>query len=463
MVLSLFLRLPWLKALPSMNKIKTASSLFYMTCIMGNITLMAHAVHAGPLQVIWPGQIAKSIPEFDASYMPPSARNKMPKSDLDLTPSGQLKIGGAIRGRYDLRFNDGSEQKRRTSSHLSYDTFIFTMDYDSPILFGSTQYRLYGGNFMYGKKSGYKDYPAEISFPLYAYVGAKVSASDKITIGLQPVPFDDQFYGSTFLNSMGFVFGLEETYNVGIDYAHKEKKYTAEIGFFPQTAPNAFGISKDSARYSVNIVNADSSLAYGTHNVERNMLIGRLQYELLKTKQSLLTASGSFWLSQVHNLDTHGNGLRRAFAFSLKGEYGNAWHSKILYARQDIGTANPRGLKHVLTVGDYDSAYNIAGKGNLFFFEIGRKISTGHWFPLDMDVYLDYNFFQKDVSGFKNSQRMTFGIYWYTPSKRIRIWSDFNLGKNDPLVGAGQFSNGAAKGGDGKFKKSIVIIFGYYF
>lgn len=415
-----------------------------------------------PMQIIWPGQIAQPIPAFDPAYMPPSARNKMPKSDLDVIPSGQLKIGGAIRGRYDLRFNDGTVNKRKTSSHLSYDTFIFTMDYDSPILFGATQYRLYGGNFMYGKKAGYKDYPAEISFPLYAYVGAKLGASDKITLGLQPVPFDDQFYGSSFLNSMGFVFGLEETYNVGVDYAHKGKKYTTEIGFFPQTAPNAFGISKDSARYSVNIVNADASLPYGTHNVERNMLIGRLQYELLDSKKNSLTASSSFWLSQVHNLDTHGNGFRHAFAFSLKGTHG-AWHSKLLYARQDIGTANPKKYRHIITVGDYDSAYNIAGKGNLFFYEIGRKIDTGHWFPLNMDVYLDYNFFMKDTTGFRNSQRTTFGIYWSGFSKRTRIWSEFNLSKNDPLVGAGQFSNGAAKGGDNKYKKSFLIIFGYYF
>ncbi|MDF7675073.1 hypothetical protein PT277_07040 [Acetobacteraceae bacterium ESL0709] len=455
----------------TIDKRKSSPLSFTLVSLIGGVIITSCEADAatgthGPVKIVWPGQIAKSIPQFDPAYVSPSAEDRMPESDYPIIPSGQLKIGGAIRGRYDLRFNDVTHnttpQKRKTSKHLSYDTFIFTMDYDSPVIFGATQYRLYGGNFMYGKRGGYKDYPGEISFPLYAYVGAKINAANKITIGLQPVAFDDQFYGSSFLNSMGFVFGLEETYNVGIDYAYTGKRYSAEIGYFPQTAPNAFGISRDSARYSVNIVNADSSVPGGTHNVERNMLIGRTRYQLLKWKEGDITATGSFWLSQVHNLDTHGNGLRRAFSFSLKGTHG-LWYSKLLYARQDIGTANPRGYRHTVTVGDYDSAYNIAGKGNLFFVEIGRTIHTGRWFPFDMDVFADYNVFLKDMAGYKNSQRATLGIYWHNQSKRLRIWSEVNLSKNDPYVGAGQFSNGAAHGGDNKYKKSFLIIFGYYF
>src|SRR5204862_511865 len=67
----------------------------------------------------------------------------------------KLKLGGAIRGRYDLRFNDvGADGQRRTSQHLSFDTLLLTADYDSSVIFGSAQYRFYGGSFIYGRANG---------------------------------------------------------------------------------------------------------------------------------------------------------------------------------------------------------------------------------------------------------------------------------------------------------------------
>ena len=130
-------------------------------------------------------------------------------------------FGGAIRGRYDLRFDDANKTGQRdTSQHLSFDTVLLKLDYDGSRFFGSAQYRIYGGSFIYGRSAGYREYPGEVRFPMYAYAGAKLSQRDKLTVGLQPVPFDDQFWGSAFLNSLGFVYGLEEAYDMGVVYSH---------------------------------------------------------------------------------------------------------------------------------------------------------------------------------------------------------------------------------------------------
>lgn len=375
----------------------------------------------------------------------------------------RLKLGGAIRGRYDLRFNAADTGgRRRTSSNLSFDTLILTADYDGPTVFGAAQYRFYGGSFLYSRAFGYNNYPGEINFPVYAYVGAKLDAKTKVAVGVQPVPFDDRFWGSAFLNSLGFVYGMEEVYNAGVTVSHAGARHTVEAGFFPTTAPNAFGISDDSARYSVNIVKGDASVPLGSRNAERDMAVGRIQYRLLDGDDAKLTASASAWLSTIHNFTTGRDGARRAFAFSLKGEEGS-WRAKLLAARQDMDLRNP-GSNALVTVGNFDAPFNIAARGTMVFAEAGRTIDTGS-LPFKLDLYANYARFVKDApAGAPDTQRLNLGVFWTDKATgRLRIWSELLVGRNDPFVGAGQYSLGAATGGDDRYKVSVLAVFGYYF
>lgn len=405
-------------------------------------------------------QTTEQTPDTESVDVAPVTLPETVKTD-DSKASG-LKLGGAIRGRYDLRFNaaaaDGS---RRTSSNLSFDTLILKADYDSDTFFGAAQYRFYGGSFLYSKDYGYHNYPGEISFPVYAYAGAKLGKHDKVAVGLLPVPFDDQFWGSAFLNSMGFVIGLEEVYNAGITYAHEEDAFNVTAGFFPTTAPNAFGISDDAARYSVNIVKGDRSNPLASRNAERNMIVGRAEYKLASSDTGSLSVMGSGWHSTIHNFDTKEDGWRRAFAVSLKGTQG-PWHAKLLAARQDMSLRNP-GNDQTVTVGNYDAPFNIAADGTLLFGEVGRKIDTGS-LPFSVQLFANYAYFAKAQAGYKDTQRLNLGAFWTDKATgRIRIWSEFLLGRNDPFVGAGQYGSGAAQGGDSRTKASFLTIFGYYF
>ncbi|HJO63922.1 MAG TPA: hypothetical protein QF469_01160 [Sphingomonas sanguinis] len=84
----------------------------------------------------------------------------------------------------------------------------------------------------------------------------------------QPVPFDDRYWGSSWYDSLGFVYGLEEVYKTGI------------------------GNSRDSARHSVNIVQGDSYLPFASRNAERNMVIGKARYVLASTPRGQLSVTG---------------------------------------------------------------------------------------------------------------------------------------------------------------------------
>ncbi|PVM84036.1 hypothetical protein DDF62_23840 [Caulobacter radicis] len=376
--------------------------------------------------------------------------------------AGTLTFGGAIRGRYDLRFDDAdaSGQPRR-SSHLSFDTVILRADYDSPTWFAAGQYRFYGGNFMYRQAYGYENYPGEVSFPVYAYAGRKFGAGDKVTVGLQPVPFDDQYWGSAFLNSMGFAIGLEEVYNLGVAYEHAGRNWTVQAGYFPTTAPNAFGISDDSARYSVNVTGAGVSAPSSSRNEERDMVAGRVQRRLSTASGTQLAFSASAWLSTIRNLDTREDGSRRAYALSVKATNG-PYHAKALVARQSFDLRDT-GSRDVLSVGDYDSAYSIAARGDLVFAEVGRELALTA-LPFKASLYGSYARFMKDAAGFKDSERFNLGVFWTDKTAgRIKVWSEVLVGRNDPYVGAGQFATGAAQGGDDRWKTSALVIFGYYF
>ena len=376
------------------------------------------------------------------------------------SPKKGLKVGATLRGRYDLRFNDAAASgEPRTSSHLSFDTLALTADYTSDTVFGSAQYRFLGGNFIYGKPAGYRDYPGEVRFLMYAYGGVNLTEADSLTAGVQPVPFDDRYWGSSILNDLAFVYGFEETYNLGVKFRHETPRYRVELGFFPASGPAGAGISSDSSRYSTNIARADSYVPDGSRNDERNMLIGNASYTLAATADAKLSATISGWFSTIHNFDTRADGSKRILAASLTGSKG-AWHAKTLVARQDIDPRNP-GRNDMITVGGFDASYNIATKGTYIFGEIGRSIDTGS-LPFDIAPYVNYGRFFKDACGFKDSERLDIGAVWSSKrSKRIKVYSEFLIGRNDPYVGAGQFISGAAQGGDGRLKKSVLVIFGY--
>jgi hypothetical protein len=420
--------------------------------------MLLHALAAAALS-----QVAADAPVDASTASPIEAIAQAGETEpAKAAGAGTLTFGGAIRGRYDLRFDDADAAGQlRRSSHLSFDTVILRADYDSPTWFAAGQYRFYGGNFMYRQAYGYENYPGEVSFPVYAYAGRKFGEGHKVSVGLQPVPFDDQYWGSAFLNSMGFAIGLEEVYNLGVAYEHAGRSWTVQAGYFPTTAPNAFGISDDSARYSVNVTGAGPSAPSSSRNEERDMMVGRVQRRLSTASGTELAFSASAWLSTIRNLDTREDGSRRAYALSVKATHG-PYHAKALVARQSFDLRDT-GSRDVLSVGDYDSAYSIAAKGDLVFAEVGRELTLPA-LPFKASLYGSYARFMKDAAGFKDTERFNLGVFWNDKATgKIKVWSEVLMGRNDPYVGAGQFATGAAQGGDDRWKTSALVIFGYYF
>lgn len=380
-----------------------------------------------------------------------------------LSDDGKFTFGGAIRTRFDSRFNDSRPSgDPYHSNHFSFDTLALKVKYDSSTFFASAQYRFYGGSFIYGKRAGYQGYPGEVQFPMWGYVGYKITEKDSITTGLLQSPFGlTPYFGSSFLESLGFTMGIEEVYNLGVKYSHVDTGWTFDLGYFPGSAPNAIGISRDSARYSTAPVIADSYVPNGSNNHERNMVVARYEQSLLKTDTSSIVLGASGWVSELYNLDTRRSGTKTLGGVHVDAKH-DGWGFKGIYVRQDISARNP-GRDDMITVGGYDGSYNMAARGNFFSGEVNYQIPFAIG-PFSAMPYYNYSVFLKDKDAFKTSQRHILGTAWtYKPDPRLVIYSEGIIGQNDPYVGAGQYTTGLAEGGDGKWKKAVIVNIGYYF
>lgn len=386
-----------------------------------------------------------------------------PRPDAAPGLPGKFTFGGAIRARYDWRFNDVSRGGvPKASEHFDFDTLSLKAAYDSDTFFGAFQYRFYGASSIYGPLNGYKGYPGEVSFPMWAYVGYRLTPQDSITVGLNQAPFGlVPYFGASFIETLGFAMGLEEVYNFGVKYAHVESDLNYQFGFYPGANPNAFGISADSARYSTNIVRADSYVPFGAQNAEQNMFIGRAEYFVVKNDFASLAFGASIWHSDLYNFDTRRTGTKQLEGVHALATYG-PWGFKGIYIRQDIDARNPI-RNDLVTVGGFDFSYNMATRGNFVSGEVTYKIADPIG-PFTAVPYFGYSAYYKDKPGFRTSERFILGSAWtLTADPNLVIYTEGVFGRNDPFVGAGQFANGLAMGGDNRWKTRFIMNIGYYF
>lgn len=363
---------------------------------------------------------------------------------------GQLKIGGALRARYDYTFDYAQNVNK-----ISFDTFRIDVNYDSPTLFGSAQYRFYGGAYPYdGTTVG------SINFPAFAWLGYKVSDTTRIIAGLNQMPFGLLPYASnTFYQTLINIVGLEDVHNPGAKYMYKSGPLDLQLAYYPTDGGNWVGHSKDSARYSVNVVEADSYVTGGSNNRERNIMVGRLAYAFQHSENASSELGFSALRSTMHNNDTDDSGHRNAFALHYGGKFG-ALGIMAEAGRQSMSPRNPSTVGNSsVTFGAFDGSFNVAAKGDFYSTEVSYLLPGGLGPVNQVTPYLNYSAFTKDEAGFKNSERVIAGAHFNAGP--LFIYTEMRWGKNDPYTGS--YVNGAAAGGDDTWKKVFYANIGYYF
>lgn len=372
-------------------------------------------------------------------------------STFALQVTDNLQVGAAIRARIDY-------DPDRDIEKLNFDTFRPYINYTSDTWVAAARYRFYGKAYpyQYTKKFG------DISFPEYAWVGYNFDENRQVQVGLNQVPFGILPYASNSITeTLGYTLGLEDLYEVGAKYNQKIGEWDVQAGYYLRPAFQGKGTSKGGVTYSNVPADADSYVTDGSNNQERNMFALRVTktVDIGGWKTEL---GASALTSELQNRDTGDDGRRNAVGIHMMSSKG-PWTTGLMAARQQMSPRNP-GNSDFVTLGGYDSSYNVASRGNLLVadlnYDIGGKY-LGDWVN-SIKLYGNYSAFLKSGNGYGDSQRYIAG-FSFMVGNHVFIATEWVFGKNDPYVGGSSYTQSLAAGGTDHWENQALSNIGFYF
>ncbi|MFC2996400.1 hypothetical protein ACFODO_14235 [Acinetobacter sichuanensis] len=359
------------------------------------------------------------------------------------TELGAMTVSGALRANY----QDKDYGESASDQKIKFDAAILNVAYESPDWFGQFQYRCY----QYDKF-------CDFSTLVQAYAGYRLNATDHITVGLQAIPFGPaRYWDSSFYAGINNTMGLQDVLDLGMNYHFEMPTATqVDLAYFATDGGNYHGTSKDSARYTANVVTSSDPLK--TNLNEKNMWMARVDQDLkfLSTDDLKVSIGGSYWYSEIENKKTSADGNRNTWAVFNRIHYKNL-NVVLTGGRQSIrnkDTLSPASS----TLGSFDSEYDIANKGYLY------TVDTSYTFKnvrdaLNVTPYVVLSGFNKKEQNFDDSQRNIVGVGW--GYKNISLYTEYLMSKNDPFVGG--TGDSLAVGDDGKWNKLLNVMLIYNF
>ncbi|MGE8643584.1 hypothetical protein [Acinetobacter vivianii] len=359
------------------------------------------------------------------------------------TDTGALTVSGTLRANYQNKdYGEAASDQK-----IKFDAAILRLGYESPDWFGKLEYRCYQYDTL-----------CDFSTLVYGYVGYRLNSTDNITLGLQPIPFGpSRFWDSSFYAGINNTMGLQDALDLGVNYHFELPSATkVDLAYFATDGGNYHGNSRDSARYTANVVHSDDPLK--TDLNEKNMWMARVDQELkfLSTDGLKVSVGGSYWYSEIENKKTAEDGNRNSWALFNRINYKNL-NVVLTGGKQSI--SNQDALNpHASTFGSFDGEYDIANKG--YFYTIDTSYSFKNVRDsLNVTPYLVFSGFDKKEKGFDDSQRNIVGVAW--DYKNVSLYTEYVMSKNDPFVGG--TGSSLAEGDDGKWNKLLNLMLVYNF
>lgn len=356
---------------------------------------------------------------------------------------GAVTVSGTLRANY----QDKDYGETASDQKLKFDAAILNVAYESPDWFGKFQYRCYQYDTL-----------CDFSTLVQAYAGYRLNSTDNITLGLQPIPFGPgRYWDTSFYAGINNTMGLQDALNLGVNYHFETPSATKiDLAYFATDGGNYHGTSKDSARYTANLVSSSDPLK--TDLNEKNMWMARVDQDLkfLSTDNLKVSVGGSYWYSDIENKKTSADGERNTWALFNRINYKNL-NIVLTGGKQSItnkDALNPNSS----TFGSFDGEYDIANEG--YFY----TVDTSYTFKnvrdsLNVTPYVVFSGFNKKEQGFDDSQRNIVGVAW--DYKNISLYTEYIMSKNDPFVGG--TGNSLAAGDDGKWNKLLNLMLVYNF
>lgn len=366
------------------------------------------------------------------------------------TKEPTIDIGGALRFNFSSNTWAGDAQ---IPSSSSFDTFRLDLDGRWAELFFSAQYRFYAGYNMLQ----------------HGYIGAELEEESlSVQLGVTQVPFGVLPYAShNFFFSLKYYIGLEDDYDLGVKAATEIGNLGIQVAFFKNDEGNYSGTSRDSSRYSYDLVEtrAGDLIGAGIEEARRlkevNQANGRLTYTFEHAEGFTTELGLSGQIGQTFDRGSQFRSRQWALGGHIDADYEwlnlklEAGHYDI--SQDDRAVGDPR----LVAMGAYDAPYAVAAKATFLVASVAVEVDVDLWVIETVTFYENYSALLKSEPSFADSHQLVTGAL--LSAGPIYTYVDWAVGRNHPWLG-NQYVNALGRGRpNAPWELRFNVNLGWYF
>lgn len=359
---------------------------------------------------------------------------------------GAVTLSGALRA----KFQDKDFSTPADDGKIEFDMAVLKLNYDAKKWFGQFEYRCY----QYAEL-------CDFSPLVTAHIGYKINENDRLTLGVQPIPFGPaQYWDSSYFAGLNNTLGLNDVHYLGMNYQMYFNTGTqVDLGYFPRDGGSYIGTSQNASRYSASMIKAQDSEqgALHTNLKQKQMWVGRVMQNFDLPEQQLNYRIGaSYWYSDIENRKNNREGSRHTWSvfnsLSIQDAAFTLTAGKIDIDNKDTDQALSSSF------GSFDTEYEVANKG--YFYTLDSRytfqdVREG----LNISPYLVFSAFDKSEKGFQSSQRHIAGLLFNY--KNMSLYTEYLMSKNDAFIGGTRHA--FAQGDRDGWNKMLNMEFSYDF
>ncbi len=351
-----------------------------------------------------------------------------------------IKVGGAVRFQYSNEQYRAGNRKR--GGDLDFDIFRLNLDGSIGGVNLSAEWRW----FQY------------MNAVHHAWVGYDFTEKGQGLAGIHKVPFGILPYNShNFFFSSNYYVGLEDDYDAGIKYLHKQGPWDLRLGFYlndEQGGVDGF-VDNRADRYSYDVVGyrVPGEGIYddpANELAENNTWNARLAYTFGISDELDIEVG----LSGQYGLLNDGSdnvGSHDAFAVHLVANYGR-WNLQLQAATYEYDVDAGAEL---MAVGAYSFFDTIPAKANTYTANLAYSLPVS-WGPIsNLTFYDDYSLVTSKSARLDDTWMNVLGVA--VTAGGLYTYIDYVLAENQPFIGGSMGSN------SGENRSRFNINFGYYF
>ncbi|MCB1917688.1 MAG: hypothetical protein KDG52_18490 [Rhodocyclaceae bacterium] len=362
---------------------------------------------------------------------------------------GTLKVGGAMRANYAVGdYGDDTGGPSRAwddGGNFTLDTFRVNLDYanDNGVI-GKAEYRFYNGSH----------------FLHTGWLGVNFDDGSQLQVGVNRVPFGPGAYGvsqSWFFDQHYYV-GLADDMDLGVKYTRPMGDWTVDAAYYFSDEGTGAGHSRDSARYSYDVVN-ESGSGYD----ERNQVNLRAIYHIKNTAVTT-DVGASLQYGELKSDGPQDDGNHWAASVHMVNKWRNfTLATQLTRYEYDVEADQPLGTDDLVLFGAFDFPNTIAAKAWIPAVSLSYYQETPRIPWLDYVIpYVEYSSIIKDADGFNDSDLVTLGAAWGHGGWYIYTELAYSNG-NEFVGGESAFGDRLGANADEEWLKRLNINFGYYF